>query len=55
MTDDPRLIAVTSYLRDMLVKRGASADEIASHDRALHRVRARLAELIREPGLQLAA
>jgi hypothetical protein len=44
-----------ALVRDLLVKRGAGADEIASHDRALHRVRSRLAELIREPGVELAA
>ena len=39
-----------ALVRDMLVKRGATDEEIASHSRALARTRARLAELIRGPG-----
>jgi hypothetical protein len=39
-----------ALVRDMLVKRGATDDEITSHSRALARTRARLAELIRGPG-----
>ena len=39
-----------ALVRDMLVKRGATVEEIASHTRALARARARLAELIRGPG-----
>jgi len=35
---------------DLLRVRGASSAEIASHTRALERVRTRLAELIRGPG-----
>jgi hypothetical protein len=40
-----------ALVRDMLVARGATDAEIASHSRALARARARLAELIREPAL----
>ena len=39
-----------ALVRDLLVKRGATDDEIASHTRALARTRARLAELLRGPG-----
>jgi hypothetical protein len=39
-----------ALVRDMLVARGATSEEIASHSRALADVRARLAELIRGPG-----
>ena len=39
-----------ALVRDMLVKRGATDEEIASHTRALARTRARLAELLRGPG-----
>ena len=39
-----------ALVRDLLVKRGATDGEIASHTRALARTRARLAELIRGPG-----
>jgi hypothetical protein len=43
-----------ALVRDMLVARGATDAEITSHSRALARARARLAELIRGPGLVLA-
>ena len=39
-----------ALVRDLLVKRGATDEEIASHSRALARTRARLAELLRGPG-----
>ena len=39
-----------ALVRDMLVARGATREEIDSHSRALARSRARLAELIRGPG-----
>jgi hypothetical protein len=39
-----------ALVRDLLVKRGATAAEIESHARALAKTRARLAELIRGPG-----
>jgi hypothetical protein len=42
-----------ALVRDMLVKRGATDDEIASHTRALTRTRSRLAELLRGPGALL--
>jgi hypothetical protein len=35
-----------ALVRDLLVDRGATRDEIAAHSRELGRVRARLAELI---------
>jgi hypothetical protein len=38
-----------ALVRDLLVKRGASREEIVGHTRALERVRARLADLIRGP------
>jgi len=38
-----------ALVRDLLVKRGATVEEITSHSRALARSRARLAELIRGP------
>jgi hypothetical protein len=44
-----------ALVRDLLVKRGATDDEIASHSRALARTRARLAELIRGPGTEALA
>ena len=40
-----------ALVRDLLVERGASREEIAQHSSALERVRARLADLIRGPGL----
>jgi len=39
-----------AIVRDLLVRRGATQEEIDSHSRALARARARLAELIRGPG-----
>jgi hypothetical protein len=39
-----------AIVRDLLIKRGATQEEIDSHARALSRARARLAELIRGPG-----
>jgi len=45
---DARGLAV---VRDLLAERGAGRDEIAHHERALERVRTRLADLIRGPGL----
>jgi hypothetical protein len=49
---DNLLLDIRGYalVRDMLVKRGATDEEIQSHTRALARARARLAELIRGPG-----
>jgi hypothetical protein len=44
-----------ALVRDLLVKRGATDEEIASHSRALARTRARLAELIRGPGAEALA
>jgi len=38
-----------AIVRELLVKRGATQEEIDSHSRALARARARLAELIRGP------
>lgn len=42
-------------VRALLADRGASRDELDAHERELHRVRARLAERIREPAALEAA
>jgi hypothetical protein len=39
-----------ALVRELLAERGASSAEIAAHTRALELGRARLAELIRQPG-----
>jgi hypothetical protein len=40
-----------ALVRDLLAERGATADEIAAHSAELERVRTRLVDLIRGPGL----
>jgi hypothetical protein len=40
-----------TLVRNLLVERGVDGADIAAHSRELERVRARLAELILEPGV----
>jgi hypothetical protein len=40
-----------TLVRNLLVERGVDGEDIAAHSRELERVRARLAELILEPGV----